>query len=467
MKKLNRTTASVPQLRAIKVLQFGSGNFLRGFADWMIDLLNEQTDFNGAIQIVQSTKSGKGDSINEQEGLYHLVINGIKNGNPFEETRLITSVNGAINPNEDYRQFLKFAESDDLQLIFSNTTEVGIAFNANDTLSTVAETFPGKLTALLYHRFVHFKGTNDKGLCIIPCELIERNGEVLRQIVHQYIAHWKLPNAFAEWIDQHNFFCNTLVDRIVPGFPKDKINDIQQSIGYDDKLVVTAEPFHLFAIEAPEKVRQVFAADKIGLNVKYVKDLTPYRVSKVRILNGSHTAMFPVAYFSGFRTVKESVDDKVIGEFIRKEIFDEIIPTLDLPKEELQQFANDVIERFQNPFIRHELMSISMNSISKFKVRIVPTVLRYIELKKQLPQNLLYSFAALIRFYKGEWKGERITLNDTPEVIAFFNKVWNSNDVNHVVHETLSNKDFWGIDLTTLTGIEEKINNYLQQLESY
>jgi tagaturonate reductase len=466
LKKLNRVTASLPQQHPIKVLQFGGGNFLRAFADWMIDLLNEKADFNGAVQIVQSTKSGKGDLLNEQQGLYHVVLNGIKNGHTFEEIRLITCVNGAVNPSDDYQAYLKTAENPDLKFIISNTTEVGIAFNPKDTSNLiVAESFPGKLTALLYHRFVYFNGASDKGLILLPCELLEKNGEILKQTIHQYIFHWHLPKAFTEWINNSNIFCNTLVDRIVPGFPKEQISEIQKITGYEDNLVVMAEPFHLFVIEAPEIVRRAFPADKIGLNVKFVDDLTPYRTSKVRILNGIHTAMVPVAYLKGFRTVRESIDDTAIGEFIHTAINDEIIPTLALPKEELQQFASDVIERFQNPFIRHELMSIALNSISKYKVRVLPSVLRYIELKKQLPEKLIFSLAALIRFYKGEWNGEPIALNDTPEVLNFFKKVWSGNDITIVAHRVLSNKEFWDMDLTTISGLEDKVKNYLKEMK--
>ncbi len=238
LKKLNRVTASLPQQYPIKVLQFGGGNFLRAFADWMIDLLNEQTDFKGAVQIVQSTSNGKGDLINEQQGLYHVVLNGIKNGNPFQETRLITCVNGAINPAEDYHSYLKAAENPDLKFIISNTTEVGIVFDAKDiSLSANAKSFPGRLTAFLYHLFIFFKGADDKGVILLPCELIEKNGEILRQIIHQYIGLWSLPSAFSQrGSNDCNIFCNTLVDRIVPGFPKDKINKIQQVTGYEDGL---------------------------------------------------------------------------------------------------------------------------------------------------------------------------------------------------------------------------------------
>jgi tagaturonate reductase len=281
----------------------------------------------------------------------------------------------------------------------------------------------------------------------MPCELIEKNGEALRNSIIHYIDHWKLEPAFRNWILEQNVFCNTLVDRIVPGFPKDTINDIQNETGYTDNLVVMAEPFHLWVIEAPDQVQKLFPAEKAGLQVKFVKDLTPYRTRKVRILNGAHTAMVPVAYLHGLRTVREAIDDIAIGAFVKKAVEDEIIPTLDLSSEELNQFARDVMERFQNPFIRHELLSIALNSISKYQVRVLPSVLEYIKRKGKLPENLLYSLAALIRFYKGEWQGEVIPLNDTPAVLEFFKNAWSNEDPTLVVNKILSSMELWGMDL--------------------
>jgi tagaturonate reductase len=466
LKKLNRNTVSTTQ-RPVKVLQFGAGNFLRGFADWMIDIMNEQTEFNGSVQVIQPTPHGKADQINAQDGLYHVVLNGIKNGSPVQEARLITCLKEVVNPFVDFQGFLKAAENPDLQFVISNTTEAGISFNANDvSIDRLPETFPGKLTIFLFHRFTFFKGAMNKGLIHFPCELIEKNGEALRSAIFQYIDHWNLPSTFRNWIEANNTFCNTLVDRIVPGFPKDTIQEIQQNIGYEDNQVITAEPFHLWVIEGNNSLRSQFPADKAELQVKWVNDLTPYRTSKVRILNGAHTAMVPVAYLNGFRTVKESIEDSKIGDFVRKTIYDEIIPTLEFDPQELVHFANDVIERFQNPYIRHELISISLNSISKFRVRVLPSILKFIELKKQLPEKLLFSLATLIRFYKGEWSGESIPLNDTPEVLKFFKKIWETGDIDHVVRQTLTNKDFWHIDLTTIPNLEETIKNYLQQIES-
>lgn len=465
LKPLNRSTIGDTSARPVKVLQFGGGNFLRAFADWVIDVMNERTDFNGAVQIIQSVSQGTGKLINEQNGLYHVVINGIKNNKPFTETRLITSVTGAVNPDQDFAAFLKISENPDLEFVISNTTEAGIVFNENDrSLHDLPASFPGKLTVLLFHRYRFFQGDKNKALIIIPCELITKNGEELKKAVLQYAQLWKLPLEFKQWLD-HNTFCNTLVDRVVPGFPKETIREIQQSTGYDDKLVVMAEPFHLWVIEGPDHVRERFPADTAGLDVKFVSDHNPYRTRKVRILNGAHTALVPVAYLHGLRTVRESVEDNFTGTFIRKVIYDEIIPTLDLPHEELKQFADDVIQRFQNPYIKHELITIALNSISKFKVRVVPSILEYQLRKKQLPKRLLFSLAALIRFYKGEWNGSIIPLQDTPDVIEFFKTAWASeNSAKEIVEKVLSNTTLWGTDLTRIKGLVQAVSNYLESV---
>lgn len=442
----------------MKVLQFGEGNFLRGFVDWIIDTLNEKAGFNGSVKIIQPIERGIVHLLNQQEGLYHVLLNGIQGGKETQETRLITCVSGALNPYDDYTAFLQLAENKDLEFIISNTTEAGIAFEeADQNMETLPSSFPGKLTSLLYHRFTHFKGAADKGLAIIPCELIEKNGEALRQAVLQYVKHWGLPQAFSTWIEESNSFCNTLVDRIVPGFPKENIQEIQQELGYEDNLVVKAEPFHLWVIEAPEAVKAAFPTEKANLQVKFVQNLTPYRSRKVRILNGAHTAMVPVAYLQGLRTVREAVEDPQTGAFIREAVFEEIIPTLDLPEEELHQFAKDVIERFQNPFIRHELISIALNSISKYKVRVLPSVLEYKKRKEQLPEQLLKALAALILFYRGEWQGERIPLNDSAEILSFFEQAWQKEVPAETVKTVLSNTDFWDQDLTQVEGLADKV----------
>jgi len=467
LKKLNRKNASAEKSRPVKILQFGEGNFLRAFVDWMVDILNEKTDFNAAIEIVQPIAKGMANEVNAQDGLYHVALKGIQQGKIFSETRLVTCVSKAINPYEDFSTFLKSAENPDLKFIVSNTTESGITFNSSDSNPTaLADTFPGKVTQLLFHRFKFFNGDNKKGLILLPCELIERNGNALQKAILDYATLWKLPPGFIQWIESANIFCNTLVDRIVPGFPRDTIQEIQTSIGYEDNLVVQAEPFHLWVIEGPAAVQQQIPTAKAGLDVKFVTDLTPYRTQKVRILNGAHTTLVPVAYLAGFRTVRESIDDAAIGTFIRNTIANEIIPTLDLPADELKKFADDVIERFQNPFIKHELLSIALNSISKYKVRVLPSVLEYHKRTGKLPANLLYALAALIRFYKGEWQGSVIPLNDSPEVLNFFKMAWESQNTDDVAQRVLANEFFWGQDLNKIKGLSEVVAKALKQIES-
>jgi tagaturonate reductase len=472
IKTLNRTTLAQAQDRPVKVLQFGKGNFLRAFADWMVDILNEKTGFNGNIQIVQASSTETDNRFDEQDGLYHVLVNGMQNGKPFRKIRLITAVTGVINPFSDYKAFLKTAENPHLQFIVSNATEAGIAFDPADRDPDVTPaTFPGKLTALLHHRYEYFKGDPEKAVVVLPCELIEKNGEALRNIIFQYIAHWKLDERFRRWIGDETLFCNTLVDRIVPGFPKDKVDEITAETGYDDKLIVSAEPYHLWVIEpiavpgfSLDTLKSSLPLEQAGLRVKFVNDLNPYRTSKVRILNGAHTCMVPLAYLRGLRTVREAIDDPHIGAFIRGAIREEIIPTLDLPKAELQQFAGDVIERFQNPFIRHELLSIALNSLSKFQVRVLPSILEYNRRTGRLPGRLLRSLAGLILFYKGEWKGERIPLNDTPDVLSFFSEAWRNGSPVEVVEKVLSNEGLWKTDLTKISGLAAVVTDQLTDL---
>lgn len=465
LQKLNRDSAGIKQTHPVKVLQFGDGNFMRGFMDWIIDILNEKTDFNGAVQLIRPLRNNKEVKHLEQDGLYHVAQRGLLNGKTISETRLITCVTDAIHPYLEFQRFLKAAENPDLQFIFSNTTEAGIVFNSQDnSVYSIPESFPGKLTLLLFQRFSHFNKDISKGLISIPCELIEKNGDALRTVILQYISHWNLPDEFKDWIIQHNTFCNTLVDRIVPGFPKDAATEIQQSLGYEDTQLVMAEPYHLLVIEAPEKVRKLFPTDQAGLNVKFVPEITPYRIRKVRILNGAHTTLVPVAYLRGLQTVKESVNDPYVGEFLNRAIHEEIIPTLGLPNDELKQFASDTIERFQNPFIRHELMSIALNSISKFKVRILPTILEYEKRTGKLPERLLQSLAALIVFYKGNWKGESIPLKDSTDVLNFFKETWEANNPEGVVQKVLANGSFWGCDLNQIKGLTELVTRHVKDL---
>ncbi|MCH6198875.1 tagaturonate reductase [Aquiflexum sp. LQ15W] len=444
--------------RPVKVLQFGTGNFLRGFADWMVEILNEKTDFDGSIHIIQSHGKSIPAGFGKQNFNYHVLIRGFQNGKIIDEQKLITSINGVSNPNLDYGFYLDLAKNTDLQFIISNTTEAGIVFDEKDTYpKKVPASFPGKLTALLYKRFTFFEGNETKGLTILPCELIENNGDQLKECVMRYAAKWNFPQEFLAWLDKTCTFCNTLVDRIVPGFPKENFEEFEKKTGFVDHLAVVAEPYHFWAIEGSETLKSIFQTEKTGLNVHIVKDLQPYRLRKVRILNGAHTAMVPVAYLKGIRTVGEAMENPIISTYISDTIYKEIVPTLDLPKEDLEQFAAEVLDRFRNPFIRHELISISLNSISKFRVRVLPTILEYHSRSGQFPENLIRSFADLIRFYKGDINGESIPLKDEQAVLEFFEKVWKKENYREIVETVLANEYLWGMGLSQIPGLKAKV----------
>ena len=464
MQQLNRNTISVNTYTE-RIIQFGEGNFLRAFANWMIHEMNKKANFDGGVVVVQPIDQGLVKLLNEQDGLYTLYLNGIKNGKAISEHEIIDCIQRSINPYENYEAYLKNAENPDLRFVISNTTEAGISYNENDTLNDSPQSsFPGKLTALLYKRFQTFKGASDKGLIVIPCELIDRNGDNLKRIILQYAKDWKLGNDFIEWINADNIFCNTLVDRIVPGYPRDKMEAITKELGYKDNLVVEGEQFHLWVIEGPKTVKEEFPSEACGLNVVFTNNMEPYRTRKVRILNGAHTALVPVGYLYGIDRVRESLEDVVVGTFLKEALFNNICPTLDLPDDELKQFSNDVLDRFRNPYLEHELMSISLNSVSKYKTRVLPSVLEFIKRKNALPSYLLFSLAALIAFYKGDRNGSTISLKDDAAVLSFFEAQWKTNDIAAVVNETLTNIDFWGIDLTKVYGLENEVVQHLESI---
>lgn len=464
MVKLNRNTKNV-KLYTPRIIQFGGGNFMRGFVDWMIHELNQETNFDGGVIIVKPTAIGNYLDLISQEGLYTLYLRGLKNGKAVSNHILIDCVQECVDPNKDYSDYLKLAELEELRFVFSNTTEAGIAYEPSDLLNDAPQkSFPGKLTALLYKRFTTFKGASDKGVIVIPCELIDRNGDNLKSIILNYAKEWELGSEFTEWINEDNIFCNTLVDRIVPGYPISDMENITKELGYQDNLVVVGEQFHLLVIEGPKSVKEEFPTHACGLNVIFTDNLEPYRTRKVRILNGAHTSLVPVGYLSGIDNVRESLEDEVVHSFLKEAIFKEICPTLDLSTEELEQFSNDTIDRFKNPYLEHALLSISLNSISKYKTRVLPSVLEYIRGKNELPKNLLFSLAALIAFYKGERNGKPIALKDNQQVLDFFKTQWESNDYDTIVKNVISNTSFWGEDLSRYTGLKEQVSTNLKTI---
>lgn len=451
-----------------KIIQFGEGNFLRAFVNWITDSMNKQGIFNGSSVVIQPIQDGMVKELNRQNGLYTLYLRGIKDKTPVSEHTIIESISRAINPYVDIDQYEELAINPEARFVISNTTEAGITVNSQDKLDdSPPGSFPAKVTSMLYKRYKHFNADTSKGFIFLPCELIDKNGERLKECILQYIQLWNLEDGFKNWVCNSSIFCNTLVDRIVPGYPKDRMDEIRKELAYEDNLVVEGEQFHLWVIEGPSWVKEEFPADKAGLNVLFVDDLTPYRTQKVRILNGAHTAMVAVSYLYGLNTVKESVDHKVMGKWIQATIFDEIVPVLPLPIEQVKQFANDVIDRFTNPFIKHYLISISLNSMSKYETRVLPTLLEYFKANNKLPQKLVFSLAALIAFYKGSRGSQVIDLKDDEDVLVLYKELWTKYDkkeisLDKVVKTVLAYKRNWKMDLNEIPGLADQVSHYLR-----
>jgi tagaturonate reductase len=463
-----------------KVIQFGEGNFLRGFVDWMIHRLNTEGLFNGSVVIVQPLATGQIPQLNAQDGLYTVALRGLQNGTVVEETELVSSVSRGINPYTDYASFLKCAHEPALRYIVSNTTEAGIACDAAEKpTDQPPRSFPGKLTALMYERYRTFKGAADKGYVMLPCELIERNGDNLRRCVLQTARAWHLPLSFIEWIEKHNVFCNTLVDRIVTGYPKDEAAAFAQKLGYEDQLLNTGELFHAWVIEGPASLANELPFDRVGLNVVWTDNVTPYRDRKVRILNGAHTMTVLAAYLSGKDTVKECLDDPLFASYLRRGLSDEIIPTLDLPRADLESFAAAVCERFANPFVKHFLLSIALNSVSKFTARVLPSLKEYQLRRGTLPKRLTFSLAALLAFYRGtelregaligKRNGQDYLIKDSPAVLESFAAAWKKYDGSPtstatLVANILSQSSLWHEELTAIPGLAEAVTLQLRSI---
>lgn len=450
-----------------RIIQFGEGNFLRAFVNWITDTMNKEGLFNGSSVVVQPIAHGMAKELNAQNGLYTLYLRGIKDKKPVSEHTIIQSISRAINPYEDTKEYEALAISPDARFVISNTTEAGIIVNAADKLEDAPpSSFPAKVTAMLYKRYKHFNGDASKGFIFLPCELIDKNGEILKESILEYISIWKLEDEFKEWVCDNSVFCNTLVDRIVPGYPRDRMEEITQELGYEDNLVVEGEQFHLWVIEGANDVKDEFPADKAGLNVLFVDDLTPYRTQKVRVLNGAHTTMVPVSYLYGIDTVRESMEHPVIGRFIKEAMYDEIASVLPLPLEDVKQFADDVVDRFTNPFVKHYLMSISLNSMSKYETRVLPTLLEYNKANGELPTKLVFSLASLMAFYKGQRGSETIDVKDDEDILELYKGAWGAYDKNEielkqVVEKVLAYKKNWKMDLNEVTGLNEKVTEYL------
>ncbi|MBE5844978.1 MAG: tagaturonate reductase [Butyrivibrio sp.] len=448
-----------------KVLQFGEGNFLRAFVDYFIDMLNEKAGFNGKVVLCQPIEQGLSDMINDQEGLYTLFLRGQENGEKVNKKRVISSVSRCLNPYREFDKFMECAANPDIRFIISNTTEAGIAYNPACKLEDKpASSFPGKLTQLLYERFQK----KLPGFIILSCELIDRNGDELLRCVKKYIEQWGLSDEFLSFVENENVFCSTLVDRIVPGYPRAEADAICEELGYKDNLIDTAEVFGAWVIEGPQSIKDEFPVDKAGLPVIVVDNVDPYKKRKVRILNGAHTSMIMGAYLSGQDIVRDCMKDEVIKGYMNKALYSEIIPVLKgLEKKDLEDFAAAVSDRFANPFIDHELLSISLNSCSKWKARVMPTVLEYYEQKKELPKVLTFSFAAFLEFYHQGFEkrdGALVAKRDDKEFLikddewvldAFL--ALKDADADTLAKTIIENEKMWGSSLKDLDGFTEAV----------
>ncbi len=472
MKNLNRNATNKTKIRPLKVLQFGGGNFLRAFIDLMVHVLNQETDFNAGVVVVKPTERGDYQTLKSQDGLFTVILDGVKSGMPIADMTLVDCIQEIVNPYSDWDAYLELAKNPDIRFVVSNTTEAGIKFDPTDKFEDMPpRAFPAKLTIWLYHRFQHFGNDDSKGCILLPCELIEANGEVLKVTILQYAAHWNLDSNFANWIYTANYFCSTLVDRIVSGYPAERAAKIQAKLGYEDKLLVAGEYYHSWVIKGSEPVANELPFAQTDLNVDFVDDLIPYREMKVRILNGAHTSMVPVGYLAGLRLVKDVMDDDVVSDFVESLLRKETITTLNFPENVLNTFVDDVLDRFRNPVLKHQLISISLNSTAKFVARLLPTLTDYYIATGRLPQCIVFGLSALIRFYKGEFAGARIELKDEPKVLNFFALNWEKYDnkelkMNILVGVILSNTSIWGKDLTTFEGMVETITQHILSIET-
>lgn len=478
LKALNKRTAPKSCMPE-RVIQFGEGNFLRAFVDWIIYNMDQKTDFNSSVVIVQPLPKGMVDWLNGQDCLYHVNLQGRENGKPVDTITRIDVVSRALNPYSQYHAYMALAEQPEMRFIISNTTEAGIAFDPDCKFTDApAASYPGKLVQLLFHRYQYFQGDPSKGMILMPCELIFLNGHHLKECIYQYIELWKEDfggdyEGFKKWFTEDCFVCATLVDRIVPGFPRKTIQAIQERISYRDDLVVQAENFHLWVIEKAEnmtveQMKAEFPAEKAGLHVLITDNEKPYHERKVTLLNGPHTVLSPVAFLSGVNIVRDACQHPVIGKYIHKVQYDELMQTLNLPMDELQKFAADVLERFDNPYVDHQVTSIMLNSFPKYCARDLPGVKVYLERKGELPQGLVFGLAAIITYYKGGKRddGTEIVPNDAPEIMQLLKDLWATGDTKAVTDGILSAKDIWnGEDLHDIKGLAELVKKDLDLIQ--
>ena len=475
--KLGVESTAPSSLKPVRILQIGDGNFLRGFVDWMVDVTNGAGLMNGEVIMAQPIDRGIADLMKAQDQLFTVLLRGVQNGQPVQSKRLVSCVKDTLNPYSQWDTMLATMQDPALRFVVSNTTEAGIAYVAEAMVEgQCPANFPAKLTALLLARFKAFGGSPESGLVFLPAELIEANGTKLKNYVLQFAQAWSLPAEFISWVQTHNVFCNTLVDRIVPGFPAAEAEALFADFGYKDPLTVAAEPFLLWVIEGPTKIAEELPLHKAGLDVVWTDDLQPYRTRKVRILNGAHTASSLAAYCAGLDTVREMTEDPVVSQFLKKVMFEEIVPFVPLPDAERKAYANTIMERFANPHIRHELISIALNSVSKWQVRVLPTIKDYAAKHGKAPAGLSFSLAALLTFYKGQFaangdyeglrQGQSYPIKDNADILAIMHNAWNgATNMNQVAASLLADIRLWGEDLTLVPGLAQQTASALIRIK--
>lgn len=475
MDVLNRSMTN-PVHRPVKVVQFGEGNFLRGFVDYMIDIANEQGKFDGSIVLIKPIEFGNLDNFHKQDCQYTVSLRGMVDGEAKVLNRKVTSVVDAVDAYTEYEKYMALAEIDTLRFVVSNTTEAGIVFDHTDKFElNPPKTFPGKLTKFLYHRFETLKGDRDKGLVMLPVELIDDNGIMLHQCVLQLIDLWGLGEDFKNWVEEACVFTSTLVDRIITGYPKATEEEEWEKLGYIDRIMVTGEPFALWVIESTKDISKELPLPDAGLPVIYTGNQKPYKQRKVRILNGAHTSFVLASYLAGNDIVKQSMDDDDIRNFMMKTLHEEVIPTLTLPKDELEEFANAVVTRFNNPYVKHALLAISLNSVSKWRARCMPSFLGYIDNTGKLPAHLTFSLAALMAFYTGSeirdkaligHRGEQeYNIMDDMAVLEFFRET-SQKPAAEFTEAFLGREDFFGQNLNEIPGLTQAVTAYLEDIRT-
>ena len=458
--------------RPVRIVQFGEGNFLRAFVDWMVDIANEKGVLDSGVALVKPIPYGDLERFRKQDCLYTVLLRGRENGQAVETRRIVTAVQEAVAAHGEFDRFLALARMETVEIIVSNTTEAGIVYDENDRYDAdPPASYPGKLVRFLHERWKAFSGDPEKGVMLLPVELIENNGGRLRECAEKLIVRWGLEPAFAAWVKKSCRFCSTLVDRIVTGYPKGEAEAIWETLGYRDELLDVGEPFALWVIESedPDEAQRRFPLDQAGLPVVFTRRLKPYRDRKVRILNGAHTAMVPGTFLAGQDIVRDCMHDPVIRKYLDRTLQEEILPTVDLPADEVRKFAASVIERFDNPFIDHALLSICLNSVSKWKARVLPSLLDSFQNNGALPRCLTFSFAALAAFYCGKRRedgffGERDGISypilDNAAVLDFFAE--NAGEPDGLIAKLAARTDFWGEDLTEVPGFTETAEDWFR-----